>query len=106
MVPGSREFPRFREVQTNSGSGEAAGAAARTDREDLGGREVADGEVLQDLPGRLGFAVQRDQGDGAAAEAAAGHARAECTGRQGRLDGGVQLLAGDLEVVAQRVMRV
>ena len=40
-------------------------------------------------------------GDGGAAEASPGHPGPECSGGQGRVDGEVQLGAGDLVVLAQ-----
>ena len=47
----------------------------------------------------------RDQGDGRTAETTASHPGTQCAGLAGHLDGDVELLAGDLVVVAQRGVR-
>ena len=46
-------------------------------------------------------AVGLDERDDAAAETAAGHPGAERAGREGGVDGHIELRHGDLEVVAQ-----
>jgi hypothetical protein len=66
---------------------------------------VAAGEPVGDVLADLGHGGGGHEGDDAAAEAAAGHAGAVCAGLDGGLDGLVGLGPGELEPVAERVVR-